>query len=166
MKQLLGCIVWLVQLQVKDRIWTIPRIISMRQKSPTRMANTSRLMAFYPKPPNFPKICEEYGIKFYWRKCRHDQSKWAISATAKATMRKAGVPTILVQERNLVIIEEGIKIATENGLSCSFWKLRLVVVVRYAYVQGRNWIKEGRGMMPEMESLAHHWKHALYLENM
>ena len=53
-------------------------------------------MDFCPKTPNFPK-CDEHKIKFIGASADMI-SKMGDKATAKATMKAAGVPTILVQK--------------------------------------------------------------------
>lgn len=67
---------------------------------------------FLSENANFSKLCEDYGIKFI------GASPSMINAmgdksSAKATMKKAGVPTIPGSEGLLTSVEEGLKIANK-----------------------------------------------------
>lgn len=65
---------------------------------------------FLAENAEFSAVCEEYGIKFIG--ASPDMiNKMGDKATAKATMKKAGVPTIPGSEGLLKNVEEGIKIA-------------------------------------------------------
>jgi acetyl-CoA carboxylase, biotin carboxylase subunit len=60
----------------------------------------------------FSKLCEDYGIKFIGASPSMINSM-GDKASAKATMKKAGVPTIPGSEGLLSTIDEGIKIANK-----------------------------------------------------
>ena len=65
---------------------------------------------FLAENAEFSAVCEEYGIKFIG--ASPDMiNKMGDKATAKATMQKAGVPTIPGSDGLLKSVEEGIKIA-------------------------------------------------------
>jgi acetyl-CoA carboxylase biotin carboxylase subunit len=65
---------------------------------------------FLSENADFSKICEDYGIKFIGASPSMINSM-GDKASAKATMKKAGVPTIPGSEGLLSTIEEGLKIA-------------------------------------------------------
>ena len=69
---------------------------------------------FLSENAEFSRICEEYGIKFIG--ASPDMiNRMGDKATAKATMKIAGVPTIPGSEGLLENMAEGIKIANEMG---------------------------------------------------
>lgn len=67
---------------------------------------------FLSENAEFSKVCHEYGIKFIGASAEMIQAM-GDKATAKATMKKAGVPTIPGSEGLLESIKEGIKIANK-----------------------------------------------------
>lgn len=69
---------------------------------------------FLSENAQFSAICEEYNIKFIGAGPKMIESM-GDKATAKATMKKAGVPTIPGSEGLLASIEEGKKVALEIG---------------------------------------------------
>ncbi len=62
----------------------------------------------------FASVCKEYGIKFIGPSSEAI-SKMGDKATAKATMKQAGVPTIPGSEGLLASVEEGIALAQTMG---------------------------------------------------
>ena len=62
----------------------------------------------------FASVCEEYGIKFIGPSAEAIKSM-GDKATAKDTMRKAGVPIIQGSEGLLTSVEEGISLAQDIG---------------------------------------------------
>jgi acetyl-CoA carboxylase biotin carboxylase subunit len=67
---------------------------------------------FLSENANFSKLCEDYGIKFIGASPSMINSM-GDKASAKATMKKAGVPTIPGSDGLLSTIDEGIKIANK-----------------------------------------------------
>lgn len=67
---------------------------------------------FLSENADFSKICEDYGIKFIGASPSMIHAM-GDKASAKATMKKAGVPTIPGSEGLLSSIDEGIKIANK-----------------------------------------------------
>ena len=67
---------------------------------------------FLSENADFSKICEDYGIKFIGASPSMINSM-GDKSSAKASMRKAGVPTIPGSEGLLTSIEEGIKLANK-----------------------------------------------------
>lgn len=67
---------------------------------------------FLSENAEFSRVCDEYGIKFIGASAEMI-SKMGDKATAKATMKKAGVPTIPGSEGLLDSVEQGKKIAAE-----------------------------------------------------
>jgi acetyl-CoA carboxylase, biotin carboxylase subunit len=67
---------------------------------------------FLSENADFSKICEDYGIKFIGASPSMIHAM-GDKASAKATMKKAGVPTIPGSDGLLSSIEEGIKIANK-----------------------------------------------------
>lgn len=65
---------------------------------------------FLSENANFSKVCQDYGIKFIGASPEMINAM-GDKASAKATMKKAGVPTIPGSEGLLCSIDEGIKIA-------------------------------------------------------
>ena len=70
---------------------------------------------FLSENAEFSRICQEYGIKFIGATAEMINAM-GDKATAKATMKKAGVPTIPGSEGLLDSVKEGIKIA--NKILC------------------------------------------------
>lgn len=67
---------------------------------------------FLSENAEFSRVCEEYGIKFIGASADMID-KMGDKATAKATMKAAGVPTIPGSEGLLESVEQGIKLANE-----------------------------------------------------
>jgi acetyl-CoA carboxylase biotin carboxylase subunit len=67
---------------------------------------------FLSENAEFSKVCQDYGIKFIGASPEMINSM-GDKATAKATMKKAGVPTIPGSEGLLDSVKEGIKIANK-----------------------------------------------------
>ncbi len=67
---------------------------------------------FLSENAEFSRICQEYGIKFIGATAEMINAM-GDKATAKATMKKAGVPTIPGSEGLLDSVKEGIKIANK-----------------------------------------------------
>ncbi len=67
---------------------------------------------FLSENAEFSRICQEYGIKFIGASAEMINAM-GDKATAKATMKKAGVPTIPGSEGLIDSIKEGIKIANK-----------------------------------------------------
>lgn len=67
---------------------------------------------FLSENAEFSRVCDEYGIKFIGASGEMID-KMGDKATAKATMKAAGVPTIPGSEGLLDSVEEGIKLANE-----------------------------------------------------
>ena len=67
---------------------------------------------FLSENANFSKVCQDYGIKFIGASADMINSM-GDKASAKDTMKKAGVPTIPGSDGLLSTIEEGIKIANK-----------------------------------------------------
>ena len=65
---------------------------------------------FLSENAEFSRVCDEYGIKFIGASAEMI-SKMGDKATAKDTMKKAGVPTIPGSDGLLKSVEEGMKIA-------------------------------------------------------
>ena len=64
----------------------------------------------------FSAICHEYGIKFIGATAEQINGM-GDKASAKETMKKAGVPTIPGSEGLLTDVKEGIKLANENEIT-------------------------------------------------
>ena len=69
---------------------------------------------FLSENAEFSKICEDYGIKFIGASAEQI-NQMGDKATAKETMKKAGVPVIPGSEGLLSSVEEGIKQSNEMG---------------------------------------------------
>ena len=67
---------------------------------------------FLSENAEFSRVCDEYGIKFIGASAEMID-KMGDKATAKDTMKKAGVPTIPGSDGLLESVEEGIKLANE-----------------------------------------------------
>lgn len=96
----------------KESYLNIPRIIAAAEITNADAIHPG--YGFLSENAEFSKICEEYGIKFIGASADMID-KMGDKATAKATMRAAGVPTIPGSEGILSSIEEGKKIADEMG---------------------------------------------------
>jgi len=96
----------------KESYLNIPRIIAAAEITNADAIHPG--YGFLSENAEFSKICEEYGIKFIGASADMID-KMGDKATAKATMKIAGVPTIPGSEGLLSSIEEGIKIATKMG---------------------------------------------------
>ncbi|WP_375578838.1 acetyl-CoA carboxylase biotin carboxylase subunit [Marivirga tractuosa] len=96
----------------KDSYLNIPNIISAAEITNADAIHPG--YGFLSENAEFSKICGEYGIKFIGADPEMI-SKMGDKATAKATMKAAGVPTIPGSEGLLESIEEGKKIAKDMG---------------------------------------------------
>ncbi len=96
----------------KDSYLSIPNIISAAEITNADAIHPG--YGFLSENAEFSKICGEYGIKFIGADPEMI-SKMGDKATAKATMKAAGVPTIPGSEGILESIEEGMKIAKDMG---------------------------------------------------
>ncbi|MBD8490317.1 acetyl-CoA carboxylase biotin carboxylase subunit [Echinicola sp. CAU 1574] len=96
----------------RESYLNIPRIIAAAEITNADAIHPG--YGFLSENAEFSKICEEYNIKFIG--ASSDMiDKMGDKATAKATMKEAGVPTIPGSEGLLESIEQGVKIATEMG---------------------------------------------------
>ncbi|GAB2609795.1 acetyl-CoA carboxylase biotin carboxylase subunit [Belliella aquatica] len=96
----------------RDSYLNIPRIIAAAEITNADAIHPG--YGFLSENAEFSRICEEYNIKFIG--ASPDMiNRMGDKATAKATMKEAGVPTIPGSEGLLESIEEGIKIAQEMG---------------------------------------------------
>jgi acetyl-CoA carboxylase biotin carboxylase subunit len=96
----------------KDSYLNIPNIISAAEITNADAIHPG--YGFLSENAEFSKVCGEYGIKFIGADPEMI-SKMGDKATAKATMKAAGVPTIPGSEGLLESIEEGKKIAKDMG---------------------------------------------------
>jgi acetyl-CoA carboxylase biotin carboxylase subunit len=96
----------------KDSYLNIPRIIAAAEITNADAIHPG--YGFLSENAEFSKICDEYGIKFIGASADMID-KMGDKATAKATMKAAGVPTIPGSEGLLSSIEDGVKIAKEMG---------------------------------------------------
>lgn len=96
----------------RDSYLNIPRIIAAAEITNADAIHPG--YGFLSENAEFSRICEEYNIKFIG--ASPDMiNRMGDKATAKATMKEAGVPTIPGSEGLLESIEEGIKIANGMG---------------------------------------------------
>ncbi|WP_215226210.1 acetyl-CoA carboxylase biotin carboxylase subunit [Echinicola shivajiensis] len=96
----------------RESYLNIPRIIAAAEITNADAIHPG--YGFLSENAEFSKICEEYNIKFIG--ASSDMiDKMGDKATAKATMKEAGVPTIPGSEGLLETMEQGIKIASEMG---------------------------------------------------
>ncbi len=86
----------------------IPRIISAAEITNADAIHPG--YGFLSENAEFSKVCDDYGIKFIGASADMI-SKMGDKATAKDTMKKAGVPTIPGSDGLLDSVEEGLKIA-------------------------------------------------------
>jgi len=96
----------------KESYLNIPRIIAAAEITNADAIHPG--YGFLSENAEFSKICEEYGIKFIGASPEMI-NKMGDKATAKATMKEAGVPTIPGSEGLLDSIEEGLKVAEVVG---------------------------------------------------
>ncbi|MEB2775522.1 acetyl-CoA carboxylase biotin carboxylase subunit [Algoriphagus sp. D3-2-R+10] len=96
----------------RDSYLNIPRIIAAAEITNADAIHPG--YGFLSENAEFSKICEEYGIKFIGASAEMI-NQMGDKATAKATMKTAGVPTIPGSEGILETMEIGIKLANEMG---------------------------------------------------
>jgi len=96
----------------KESYLSIPRIISAAEITNADAIHPG--YGFLSENAAFSKVCEEYNIKFIGAS-ENMINKMGDKATAKATMEKAGVPTIPGSKGLLKSVEEGKSIAKEMG---------------------------------------------------
>jgi acetyl-CoA carboxylase biotin carboxylase subunit len=96
----------------RDSYLNIPRIIAAAEITNADAIHPG--YGFLSENAEFSKICEEYGIKFIGASAEMI-NQMGDKATAKATMKAAGVPTIPGSEGVLESMEQGIKLANEMG---------------------------------------------------
>ncbi|MFZ9045828.1 MAG: acetyl-CoA carboxylase biotin carboxylase subunit [Cyclobacteriaceae bacterium] len=96
----------------KDSYLNIPRIISAAEITNADAIHPG--YGFLAENAEFSKVCDEYGIKFIGASATMiDQM--GDKATAKDTMKKAGVPTIPGSDGLLDSVAQGKKLAKEVG---------------------------------------------------
>jgi acetyl-CoA carboxylase biotin carboxylase subunit len=96
----------------KESYLSIPRIISAAEITNADAIHPG--YGFLAENAEFSKVCEEYNIKFIG--ASEDMiNRMGDKATAKATMEKAGVPTIPGSKGLLKSVEEGKAIALKMG---------------------------------------------------
>jgi acetyl-CoA carboxylase biotin carboxylase subunit len=96
----------------KESYLNIPRIISAAEITNADAIHPG--YGFLSENDEFSQVCQEYNIKFIGASPEMIQ-KMGDKATAKATMKKAGVPTIPGSEGLIASIEQGLKIAQDIG---------------------------------------------------
>jgi len=96
----------------KESYLNIPRLIAAAEITNADAIHPG--YGFLSENAEFSAICHEYNIKFIGASSQMIQSM-GDKATAKATMKTAGVPTIPGSEGLLDSIEEGIEIAKQIG---------------------------------------------------
>lgn len=96
----------------KDSYLNIPNIISAAELTNADAIHPG--YGFLSENARFSSICSQYGIKFIGATAEQIE-KMGDKASAKETMKKAGVPTIPGSEGILTSVEEGLKIAKEIG---------------------------------------------------
>jgi acetyl-CoA carboxylase biotin carboxylase subunit len=96
----------------KDSYLNIPNIISAAELTNADAIHPG--YGFLSENSKFSAICRDYGIKFIGA-TPEQINAMGDKASAKATMKEAGVPTIPGSEGLIQDIEEGIKIANEIG---------------------------------------------------
>ncbi len=96
----------------RDSYLNIPRIIAAAEITNADAIHPG--YGFLSENAEFSRICEEYNIKFIGASPEMI-NKMGDKATAKATMKIAGVPTIPGSEGLLESMDQGIKIAKEMG---------------------------------------------------
>lgn len=96
----------------KESYLNIPRIIAAAEITNADAIHPG--YGFLSENAEFSRICEEYKIKFIG--ASPDMiNRMGDKATAKATMKEAGVPTIPGSEGLLDSIDQGVKIALQMG---------------------------------------------------
>lgn len=90
----------------------IPHLIAAAELTNTHAIHPG--YGFFAENADFARICQEYGIKFIGPS-PEAINKMGDKATAKATMRDAGIPTIPGSEGLLASVEEGMGLAQEMG---------------------------------------------------
>ena len=96
----------------KESYLNIPRIIAAAEITNADAIHPG--YGFLSENAEFSRICEEYRIKFIG--ASPDMiNQMGDKATAKATMRKAGVPTVPGSEGILKNMEQGVQLAKEMG---------------------------------------------------
>ena len=96
----------------KDSYLNIPRLISAAEITNADAIHPG--YGFLAENAEFSQVCEEYGIKFIGATAEMI-NKMGDKATAKDTMKKAGVPTIPGSDGLLDSVEQGLKIAEKVG---------------------------------------------------
>lgn len=96
----------------KDSYLNIPQIISAAELTNADAIHPG--YGFLSENSKFSAICSEYGIKFIGATADQINSM-GDKASAKETMKMAGVPTIPGSEGLLADVEEGLKIANNIG---------------------------------------------------
>ncbi len=96
----------------KDSYLNIPRVIAAAEVTNADAIHPG--YGFLAENAEFSRVCKEYGIKFIGASEEMIDSM-GDKATAKATMQKAGVPTIPGSEGLLDTVEEGISLAKDMG---------------------------------------------------
>ena len=96
----------------KDSYLNIPNIISAAELTNADAIHPG--YGFLSENAKFSAICRDYGIKFIGA-TPEQINDMGDKASAKETMKKAGVPTIPGSEGLLTDVQEGIKIANEIG---------------------------------------------------
>lgn len=94
----------------KDSYLKIPQIISAAEITNADAIHPG--YGFLAENAEFSRVCQEYGIKFIGASAEMINSM-GDKATAKETMKKAGVPTIPGSDGLLESIEQGMKLAKE-----------------------------------------------------
>ena len=98
--------------QSSDSYLNIPRIISAAEITNSDAIHPG--YGFLSENAEFSRICKEYSIKFIGAEPEMID-RMGDKASAKATMKEAGVPTIPGSEGLLDSVEEGKKLAVEVG---------------------------------------------------
>ncbi len=98
--------------QGKESYLNIPRIMSAAEITNADAIHPG--YGFLAENGEFSEVCREYGVKFIGASA-HMINQMGDKATAKETMKKAGVPTIPGSDGLLSSIEEGMKLAKEVG---------------------------------------------------
>ena len=96
----------------KDSYLNIPRIISAAEITNADAIHPG--YGFLSENAEFSKVCDEYGMKFIGASEKMINAM-GDKATAKATMEKAGVPTIPGSKGLLKSVEEGKKLSNKMG---------------------------------------------------
>ncbi len=96
----------------KDSYLSIPNIISAAEITNADAIHPG--YGFLSENSKFSEICREYGIKFIGA-TPEQINGMGDKASAKETMKKAGVPTIPGSDGLLTDVKEGVKVANEIG---------------------------------------------------